>query len=48
MVGVDMKDSILAVAQDAIAIIGAMGRTDVAQILQNRINVLMSGDGHER
>ena len=43
-----MKDSILAVAQDAIAIIGTMGRMDVAQILQNRINVLVSGDEHER
>ena len=39
-----MKDSLLAIAQDAIAIIGTMGRMDVAEILQNRISVLMTGD----
>jgi len=39
-----MKDSIMAVATDAISIISAMGRNDVSKILLERINTIMGWD----
>ena len=36
-----MQDSLLSIVKDAMAIISAMGRKDVAEILQKRVNDLM-------
>lgn len=36
-----MQDSLLSIVKDAMAIIEAMGRKDVAEILQKRVNDLM-------
>tara|TARA_R100000406_G_scaffold51026_1_gene34627 strand:+ start:792 stop:917 length:126 start_codon:yes stop_codon:yes gene_type:complete len=36
-----MQDSLLSIVKDAMAIIEAMGRRDVAEILQKRVNDLM-------
>ena len=42
-----MQDTLLSVASDAIKIIKTMGRKDVADILQNRIDAIM-GWNHEQ
>lgn len=36
-----MQDSLLAIVKDSMAIIEAMGRPDVAQTLQDRVDKLM-------
>jgi len=43
-----MQDTLLAICSDSIEIIAAMGRKDVADILQNRVNTLMGWNNEQR
>ena len=43
-----MQDTLLAICSDSIRIITAMGRKDVADILQNRVNTLMGWNNEQR
>jgi len=43
-----MQDTLLAVASDAIKIINTMGRKDVGDILQKRIEAIMGWNNEQR